>query len=290
MTKRVLVTGGTKDDVAPIAVFIINVKNTNAHLFDKVIIFHDGIKFKDQQQIRRIMDVEFRLYKPKFSTCNGMVYSYFSPMVFCKYECIRLLDDYDEVVWSDYDVVIRKGMDEILKFDENICWNVTTSSSVSLAGKLLKDRINNEIIDKYDIEGQGICAALFVLRRGIGNPKELTEWCYEMTERYDDSLYLPEEAILSMMIQNFNIRYSPLDLKIYAAPAKSDDDSVVILHAAGVYKFWNAISNPTWNDNYAEWIGMGGSKYSEKLKQYYRLIRLIKSKIHRVYNEIIKNS
>lgn len=276
---RVLVTGGTRDDVAPIATFIINVKKTNSHLFDKVIVFHNGIKAKDQKLMKKIMDVEFRLYKLPFSTKNGVVFNYFSPMVFCKYECIRLLGEYDEVVWSDYDVLIRRALDEITVFEEGVYWNITSSKKLNLGEKLYQNLLHEEIPLKYDMNGDGVCASLFVLKRGIGDPNILTDWCYKSTEKYDRSLTLPEEAIFCMMIQNFHIKFKALSMDTYSAPAESIDDKVAVLHAVGVRKFWNAISNPVWESNYAEWLQMGGTKYSEILKRFNRKFKLIKAKI-----------
>ena len=82
--RRALVTGGTYDDVAPIATFVINIAKTNGHLFDEIVIFHNGIKEKDQELIKRVFPTRFINYSYKIKNRNDEVLSYFSSMVFCK--------------------------------------------------------------------------------------------------------------------------------------------------------------------------------------------------------------
>ena len=115
--RRALVTGGTCDDVAPIAVFVINIAKTNSHLFDEIVIFHNGIKVRDQELIKRVFPTRFINYSYKIKNRNDEVLSYFSSMVFCKYECFGLLSEYDEVIWSDYDVVVKDVLDDFCKIE-----------------------------------------------------------------------------------------------------------------------------------------------------------------------------
>ena len=40
-------------------------------------------------------------------------------MIFCKYETFALLDEYDEVMWTDYDVVIKDSICEVWDCEKN---------------------------------------------------------------------------------------------------------------------------------------------------------------------------
>ena len=94
---------------------MINIAKTNRHLFVKIVIYHNGIKSKDKELIKRVFPTRFIDYSYHIKSRNDEVISYFSSMSFCKYECFGLLSDYDEVIWSDYDVVVKRELDDFCK-------------------------------------------------------------------------------------------------------------------------------------------------------------------------------
>ncbi len=265
--RRALVTGGTKDDVAPIAVFIKNIKETNSHLFDEIVIYHDGIKTKDQELIKSIYNTRFIEYTYKPKTKNDEVLSYFSRMVYCKYECFALLSDYDEVVWSDYDVVVQDKLDEFctIKDDE---FNILTCTS-KLKTMFYKDISNTDIL-KYDLESDGVGTPLFAVSKKLGRYKEICDWCYKKTTEWGEDLYLPEQCIFSLAVQEYDIKLKRFDFNEYACFPTKTIGGEKIIHAAGPVKFWNGLNNDTWKRLYKEWIDMGGSKYSDLRKKIKR--------------------
>lgn len=275
--KRAIVTGGTKSDVAAMAVLAMNIKETNSHLFDVLIIYHDGIKEKDQKMIQSIYNTRFIRYKYPNVSKNDVVVTYFSPMLFCKYECFKLLNEYDTVVWTDYDVVIQGKLDEVCKFSNNCTINILVDSGS--ARKMFYKDIQNEEILQYNLNVNAISTGLFALSNGMYNFHEIYEWCYEKTVEWDKDLYLPEQCILQLALQKFEIRYAPIDSLVYCCHPRNAKGGEAILHAGGQPKFWNGIHNDDWNRRYKEWIGMGGSPYRENLKKVSNKWKLLKSRI-----------
>lgn len=273
---RVIVTGGTKDDIAPIGVFALNIAKTNRNVFDKLIVFHDGIKKKDQEIINSIFPAEFVRYVYPNKSKNDGVITYFSPMVFCKYECFALLEKYDEVVWSDYDVVILKDISDFCILKPG-CANFL-KSDMTLKSMLYTEIVNKEILD-YDIESIGICTPLFAISKSIRNHESISEWCYQKTSLWDVDLYLPEQCVFSAAIKEFDIPIQFFEFDKYACFPKDAKGDEYILHAAGPVKFWNGMHNDFWEELYLEWLNAGGSKYSEKKKRLNRKIKLIFSRI-----------
>lgn len=267
--KRVLVTGGTLDDVAPIAVFVMNVLQNNRHLFDEIIIFHNGIKKKDQEILKKIANVRFLLYDYNPPNRNDEVISYFSPMVFCKYECFKLLEEFDEVIWSDYDVVIRRNLDEFCKKSDYPFHLLECDSS--LRSMFYTDYKNN-IIDKYDIDKPGICTPFFLISKDIGRYMDMYHWCYEMTDLLCDDLYLPEQCVFSLLVQEFDLECAYYSFDQYACYPSDEKGGEFIIHAAGQPKFWNGLYDENWQKLYYEWIASGGSKYSELRKKIKRIL------------------
>jgi hypothetical protein len=116
MKKSALVTGGTAKDVPAMASLLLNINAINKNLTDDIIIFHDGITLKDQKIMNKICPVKFYQYQYPYGVQDfgDVITNYFSTMVFCKYECFKLLNEYSTVIWTDYDVVILSSIDELL--------------------------------------------------------------------------------------------------------------------------------------------------------------------------------
>ena len=95
------------------AVLLLNLKETQSWI-DHVIIYHDGISMKDQKLMNSIMPVKFIKYRfpGNRKTLNEIVRYVYREMVFCKYECFKLLERFEHVVWSDYDVVFLQDVPE----------------------------------------------------------------------------------------------------------------------------------------------------------------------------------
>lgn len=274
--KRAIVTGGTKSDVAPMAVFVINIKETNSDLFDEVVIFHDGISKKDQKLINDIFPTRFIEYVYPNKSRNDEVLSYFSYMLFCKYECFALLKEYDEVVWSDYDVVVLGSLEQMCNVKDGF---INVLSCDNRLKTMFYKEIKNKAILEYDLEGDGIPTPIFTVSRGLKDYEKIHKWCYEKTGEWDEDLYYPEQCIVSLAIQEFNVQCERFPFEIYACyPTKAKGDELII-HAAGQPKFWNGLNNDKWNEMYAAWRKSGGSAYQDWKKVLLRKWLLIKTRL-----------
>lgn len=259
--KTALVTGGTKKDVAAMAVLALNIQETNKNLADELVIFHDGIAQCDQMLIKQIMPTRFIRYRcpvSKLKLYQNASIRYFSTMLFCKFECLKLLDEYDAVVWSDYDVLIKESIQEILQEEHG--FYVVANSERTLQS-MFHTSINKRDMSAYDMQGESITTPLFVMRRDIGNYHEYYDWCYKALGAFYRDLYLAEQCIYSMLVQKYRIPYSKISLETYVVHPKDDNEKAKILHAYGQPKFWNGLENSKWKEYYSRWLGMGGRDY-----------------------------
>lgn len=248
-----LVIGGTKNDWEAMAVFLLNFKTVMPEIVDDIIVFHDGITKKQQTLMRRIANIEFVRYRCPISKWRCMLNKsicFFSQMVFCKFECFRLLDKYDYVIWSDYDVVIKKNISEII--DTQNEFMTVCNEDVPLKNNFFTN-IKNKEIYMYNLMADTICTPLFVLRRNIGDYKKYYDWCYEQTRKYIKDIYLPEQAIITMLVQKFGINYKKIDRRVYCSYPLDDEEDIKVLHAYGQPKFWNGLDNEIWNEYYHNW-------------------------------------
>ena len=203
-------------------------------------------------------------------------------MVFCKFECFKLLNEYERVIWTDYDVVINRDLKE-LKDDTRGGLQLIMSDG-TLRYKF-KENMPEEFLKRYDmVSNAGVSTPLLVLTRDIGDYNTYYRWCVETTKKYAEYLNMPEEGIFSLLVQEFNISIYPLYKPEYALHFKKDAPDAAIHHAIGQPKFWNGLHNKKWDIYYEEWLKMGGSRYmmsiDERLAYVRRYINRIKRKMH----------
>ncbi len=288
MSKTVIFTGGQKKDVAPMAVLALNIRDVCPNLADKLIIFHDGIEGKDQKLIQSIFPTEFRYFSfnlPQSVYESNSSIRYFSQMVFSKFQCFELLNEYDRVIWTDYDVVINHDLEELK--DESRGGLQLIMSEGTLRYKFKED-MPEDFLRKYDMESDaGVSTPLLVLTKEIGDYNKYYEWCVSTTKKYAQYLNMPEEGIFSLLVQEFKIPLYPLPKPCYALHYRSDAADAAIHHAIGQPKFWNGLSNEKWNGYYSQWLRMGGTKYKMTLSERIARVKYLwlKHKNDRIRNQ-----
>ena len=253
--KSALVLGGTSDMAFAMGVLLLSLKEINQRFTDDIIIFHNGISQNDMAALNVIYPIRFKLYKPPFRRelkLKDDIRRIFTDMVFCKYECFRLLDEYCAVIWMDYDMVIVNDVSELVKPVEGG------------AKFILARTIGSNLLDTCDeslkgmLDCVGVHGSVFALYDSLINHNEIYNWCIEATEKYSESLYLPDQLILSLLLKRFNISVYPLSFDLYSPhpnmAGKVWDRYVKIWHTFGSEKFWNGIDNETWKNYYNEWL------------------------------------
>ena len=266
MERTVIVTGGTHKDVSAMGALALNIKEISPGLADELLIFHDGIRKKEQKIIQEILPTRFQKYSfpiNQQAKRKNRSLRYFTPMLFCKYECFRLLEDYDRVIWTDYDVVILKDLKELLNNDSGL---QIVESGGTLRQMFLPNVSEIDMSD-YNLEQVCVSTPLFVMTRKIGDYKKFYKWCIKATQKYAAYIDLPEQCIISMLIQKYGIEYFDLYNKKYALHPREYDGKASILHSYGRPKFWEGLYNEQWERYYRMWCKLGGSRYKEPLKE-----------------------
>lgn len=254
---------------------MMDLKRYSRDLVDEVVIIHDGIKERDQQLLKSILAARFIAYE--FPITNKKVLGasavqYFSKMVFTKYECLRLLDDYKNVMWLDYDMVIQRDISELFQPCE-------AGIKMMPGGLPVRGQLHEELAE-YDMNAEGICACVFVIHDNLKDYMRMYHFCYEETEKYAAQLFMPEQAIFDFMIQKFGLTPLPIRGNLYSAHPldKENAPTAKIVHAYGQPKFWNGIWNDQWAANYSAWLKMGGSRY-KRISILGKVLKRVKSRV-----------
>ena len=266
MDKTVIVTGGTCKDVAAMGTLALNIREVIPDLAGEMIIFHDGIRDREQRIIENIYPTKFYNYRFPVNFKDKRRNSslrYFSPMIFCKYECFRLLKEYDRVIWTDYDVVILKNIKELV--EEKASLQIVEDTEP--LSNMFFDNISEVDTESFDLKKNGVCTPLFVITKEIGDYLKYYEWCQRATQKYAPYIYLPEQCIISLLIQKFDIKYKCLSAAKYALHPNNYDGYASIIHSYGRPKFWEGLYNEEWEQYYKEWIKRGGKAYKKPIKE-----------------------
>lgn len=283
MGKTAIVTGGTHKDVSAMGVLALNMKEIIPNLADELIIFHDGISKKDRQIIADIFPTKFYTYRFDIGWLDkrrNRSIRYFSPMVFCKYECFRLLAEYDRVIWTDYDIVILKDLSELLVSSKGM----QIVEADTPLNQMFLQKYREMQIPNYDMNQNGLATPLFVLNKSIGDYTRYYHWCRQATLKYVSYIDLPEQCIISMLVQKFHIEYDKLSGSKYVASPRERYEGASIIHAAGRPKFWEGLKNDQWDCYYRNWLELGGSQYKKPLKE---ILIAYKEKIFSMLEKVI---
>jgi lipopolysaccharide biosynthesis glycosyltransferase len=240
--------------VGSVLLDLIRVKQSKN--FD-VHIYHDGISRRNKRALQKIVNVDFKRFSPLITHSTRIVPSVrqFTPMVFSKYECIKLLREYESVLWLDCDIIIQSNIDEV--FDYQYSDMVFVSGTLPVRSQFV------EKVDNYDMETASMSAGIVVFNRNQLSDYHYT-YCLQQTEKFNKNLVMPEQGIFELMIQDFDLNCIRLDGEIYAChPSSPNRDSAKIVHAYGQPKFWNGRPDGHWQNNTEVWRVLGGAPYRD---------------------------
>lgn len=286
--KCAFVTGGTNNQFFAMATLAINLQRICKNMADELIIFTEqDVAPEEQKKVNSIFPTIFILYESPFENLNSLnaeSLRNFSKMVFCKYECFKLLDEYETLIWTDYDVVILKSMDELKKqFNQHgdIVHAKFLESNI-IAGKFdykLYWHNYREVLSEMNISAKAMAAGLFVLYDTFPNYNEFYTECINLTIKYAEWLILPEEAVISVLLDKHKIKWESLNEHIWACHPRLDspDEETKILHAAWHPKFWeDGLNNELWNNMYEEWCSKYNGQTIPKIVVEQKKITMIK--------------
>lgn len=250
-----IVFGITRDLAPAVGSVLLDLIEVKRNKNFDVHIFHDGISKRNKIAIQKIANVDFTRFHPKISRVTKTVPSVrqFTPMVFSKYECLKLLKNYESVLWLDCDIIIQSNIDEIFDFPNSDM--VFVSATRPVRGQFV------EPVDHYDMDTESMSAGIIVFNRNRLSDVHY-EYCLQQTEKFNLNLIMPEQGIFDLMIQDFELNCTRLDPEIYAChPMSPNRDSAKIIHAYGQPKFWNGRLDIHWEKNSESWKALGGSPY-----------------------------
>jgi len=253
---------------------LLQLKNTNEGLFDEAIIYYKTISEKDKKTLNSIMPCKFVEFKHNFTkNILGLEnFKKFSELMFARYNMFNYLDEYETITWLDTDIVIKDKLDDLIEKSKitGMVANFETPEDCSFNKVDYVQTCFNTPIRIYDMNKYNMSSGLIVISDKIKSEIDYTKWLYEKTYEYADLLILPDQGILNIFIQEFNINVTPAGEKgayCFYPSYKRDSSNAIIIHAWGSRKFWNnqylMQTYPEWKSCYDKWLEIGGSELNQ---------------------------
>jgi len=256
-----VVLGSTGNMAFAVANVVIALKKHFKPDFDLIIYCDNAFSESDRNLISAIIPanfIEYKYFVGEKEKFDSTTINRFTTLAFSRYECFRLLDKYKKTVWLDIDLLIRNDISHLINIDDN---------DIALYYRL--GVLKNEFLIPLEIEGcnldvKSFNSGVIVFSDSIKNNHDLADWCYKKTVEYAPHLKCPDQAIINLLIQVFNLKTKQLDVNFNCHPAYPESKYAAVLHPYSLEKFWNFYNYKEWNENYKQWLKMGGSPYLGK--------------------------
>jgi len=259
MKKNLAVTlGATANMTFALASVLIDFKKNLSCDFD-LIIYHKDISEKEQGLLNSIIQAKFIEYNFQDKTTREKSLNRYTLLAFSRYECFDLLDKYKKVLWLDIDTIIQKNLTNLI--------NINTSNGIALWQNIEHKNSFNFVNspEKYDMSENYFNTGVILFEDNLPHRHNLKNWCYDKTVEWGKNLVCPDQAVLNMMFQEFDIEVFKLEEIYNCHPERPMLPDAIIIHPYAEEKFWNYYYNfEQWNNNYKKWLKMGGSPYAGK--------------------------
>lgn len=256
---------------------LIGLKKYSPDLADDIIVFSNDMSKQDKNALNLIFPNKIKIKKFKFnlqSKNNQEQLNVFTSMAYSKYECFNLLDKYENIIWLDCDVIIRKDISGILEYGKR--------TGISLRGHIAPESNKGNFrpgADKLiNFDGSVGCnSGVFVLNDKLPKYNKIAKWCYEQTELLKEYLLAADQGIIGLIIPHFNLENTvlPMEYDTFSGYTYFFRNTI-IEHCFGPEKFWNFFDDNEWYENHRQWLIYGGSDF--EIKKYSLLEKLVYQK------------
>ncbi len=266
-----IILGATGNLAFALAVVLKGLKRHNAPLLQEadIIIYYQNMSQTVRDALNAIVPCRFEEYH--FPHMEGMLphaLRDYGEMTFVRYECFRFLKHYQYALWLDADILIQGDISAMRQcIPHGIGFRLEYHNDC-VRVNFIRD------IEGYRMDEPHYNAGIMALSRALpGDRDELSDWCYRETARLAPSLYYPDQGILLLMCQHFNLTIDPLPEKYNceARLGRGRLKKAALVHAVGHRKFWKYYYFQEWFELYREWVREGGQPCNNRFAVFTKL-------------------
>lgn len=248
------VLGATGNLTFALGVVLKGLKRHNAKLLEQadVIVYYQQMNESCRQALNQIIPCRFVEYHfPHMAEMSPHILRDYGEMTFVRYECFRFLKQYQYVLWLDADILVQGDISGML---------AQIPHGIGFRREYYDERVRvnfTQDIPNFQMNAPHYNAGIMAASRQLpGDMDELSDWCYQKTSEISPSLYYPDQGILLLMCQHFQLTIDPLDEQ-YNCEARRCAFALrkaAIVHAVGHRKFWKYYYFDEWFQTYKEWV------------------------------------
>lgn len=263
-----------------LAICLLSLKKNSPKALENadVLVFYQGFDEADKAFLNRILPCKFTEYRFAVETdFENINFKHFTQLTFARYEIFDLLDEYKKVLYVDVDVMIGGELSYIFE-------NFGDKSGIAMCkdtqkGLTLITKNFVKPMPQYDMTVPCYNAGVTLFCDNIPNRQNLRMWCYNKTAEWLENLVCPDQGVVNVMLQEFNIPVEVLPDICNCLPSnpkyldKSRRDVLIYHCAGGGVRFWTYTWNQPWQEFYAEYLTMGGAPHTDKEHPWLKLIK-----------------
>ena len=260
-----------KKFVFTLAVALLSFKKYNTALLQEtdILIYQQGFAREDKDLLNKILPCKIVEYQfPLKTDFNDINFKNFTQLAFARYEIFNLLDSYEKILYMDVDVMVGGDLSYIFN-------NFGNTNSIALCKDSQKglNLITKNFIKplpQYDMTVPCYNSGVILFSKNIPQRKELAAWCYQQTVEWLKNLVCPDQGVLNVMFQEFNIPPEVLPDFCNCLPSnkkfldKKCKDVLIYHCAGGGLRFWTYTWNEPWQQFYREYLKLGGQPHPDK--------------------------
>lgn len=258
-----------------------------------ILIYHSELQPNDIQALQKIKNVILKDFViPKgFEEAimekmpPGRLKNKNALLTFAHYEIFNLLEQYKTAIWLDIDTAIQGDISGLQQYgplgmaeDKHTCGVFTASVNFVRP------------VPRYNMNAKAYCTAVIVVSEELKNAKEIYDWCWDKSIQYASYLITPDQGIIQLALQHFNLpvntfsweKYEAFSTMPYAHLAK-------IAHFGTAQKIWNTSdlyqSYPQWQRTHLQYLSLGGSDFDRSFLNQNNVITTLRN-----YEEQIKKA
>lgn len=219
-----------------------------------VVLHHSGVPAPDLERLATLHPCHFVRYRcPEEIRANipGHALRAFSELVYAKYECFELLNDYSRVIWLDTDLLIKGDTRGLLDRCQD-------GLAFARENKPLRFNFSGDV-DGFDMERPFFNAGVFVISDRVQGWEDAKEWLMDATVRHADRIVMGEQGILNLWLQYQGVEPCDLLPDYNVFRHRPGAERAKIIHAVGHHKPWMDFGDAQWNADYVYWLTMGGT-------------------------------
>ncbi|MBQ3034191.1 MAG: glycosyltransferase family 8 protein [Deferribacterales bacterium] len=286
MKKNAIVFACDRNFLFTLSVALLSLKENSplAASSCDIIIFQQGLTDNDAAFLNKI--IPCRVIEYKFAVDTNFEhenFKKFTQLTFARYDLFPMLDEYAKALYIDVDLMITGELDYIFRHYGDKSGIAMCKDTQKGLTKITKNFVKP--LEGYDMTVDNFNAGVTLYCHNIKNRENLRMWCYEKTAEWLENLVCPDQGVVNILSQEFNIPIEEMPDIFNCTPSnnkyydKSRDDVAVYHCAGGGVRFWRYSYDSRWEKYYAQYLEMGGEPYVNNDKPWRKFIK--KYNLHR---------